>query len=435
MKNPQILYTVLGAVPTINLTNQVSEGVKVVSLTDVLTTETMAVDPLPLNHPKPVKRPKVTKEKLAQLPLDIEVEGNTILAESKEYFLSLAQTDSKEDEVMEGLIDADEDLISDERPDVSKMTDKQKVTLLSAQLDTAYKKNAAMVRKNKSLRLQLYAASKKTLSQKAKLEIAKEVLTPFFTAAQIDCFCRPDWLRSRNWQDEDFEIALSLRKLMSKKAFSFLRKKRLVPMPSLTSLRKYNKMKGIVLQHSNSRYQSVGKPTVKKPATDPTTSQPAKKRKTKKVVAARPTQIQQPQTLLYEQISGLDPNTPQYIVVENSGKDDKGQTQYVTLGNDLMQHVQPNVEFLQQDEATGQVIATIMTDGGATSGGVQMVTVDGVQQGQFATIVQASGDQEIVTANPADVGNIVTLEQGDEANKEAAKLESKEHLSFIQIGP
>jgi hypothetical protein len=72
-------------------------------------------------------------------------------------------------------------------------------------------------------------------------------LQPFFTPTQIDCFCRPSWLRSRNWTDQDFELALTLRKLMSKKAFGYLRKKRVVPMPSLTSLRKYQRQHGIVI--------------------------------------------------------------------------------------------------------------------------------------------------------------------------------------------
>jgi len=37
---------------------------------------------------------------------------------------------------------------------------------------------------------------------------------------------------------------------MSKKAFGFLRKKRMIPMPSLTSLRKYQRQNGIVINHS-----------------------------------------------------------------------------------------------------------------------------------------------------------------------------------------
>merc|ERR1712021_120297 len=52
---------------------------------------------------------------------------------------------------------------------------------------------------NKSLRLQLHQATKKTLSQKTKHEIVREIMSPFFSSTQIDCFCRPSWLRSRNW--------------------------------------------------------------------------------------------------------------------------------------------------------------------------------------------------------------------------------------------
>ena len=37
---------------------------------------------------------------------------------------------------------------------------------------------------------------------------------------------------------------------MSKKAFGYLRKKRVVPMPSLTSLRKYQRERGIVIHHN-----------------------------------------------------------------------------------------------------------------------------------------------------------------------------------------
>ena len=75
-------------------------------------------------------------------------------------------------------------------------------------------------------------------------------------------------MRSRNWSDQDFEVALTLRKMMSKKAFGFLRKKRVVPMPSLTSLRKYQRERGIVIHHnpnrSGSNLKGSGKKKTKK---------------------------------------------------------------------------------------------------------------------------------------------------------------------------
>ncbi len=166
------------------------------------------------------------------------------------------------------------------------MTEEEKIEKLVGDLKRAYKKNHTLTRANKSLRLQLHQASKKTLSQKTKHEVVKEVMSvrdqrrlktgqihkvffafqPFFTPTQIDCFCRPSWLRSRNWSDQDFELALSLRRLMSKKAFSVLRKKRLVPMPSLTSLRKYQREHCIVIHHNPNKTGSNLKGTSKKKA-------------------------------------------------------------------------------------------------------------------------------------------------------------------------
>ena len=53
---------------------------------------------------------------------------------------------------------------------------------------------------------------------------------------------------------------------MSKKAFGYLRKKRVVPMPSLTSLRKYQRENGIVIQHpANKTGVNLKGPGKKKP--------------------------------------------------------------------------------------------------------------------------------------------------------------------------
>lgn len=74
-------------------------------------------------------------------------------------------------------------------------------------------------------------------------------------------------MRSRNWTEQDFDLALTLRKLMSKKAFGYIRKKRIVPMPSLTSLRKYQRQHGIVIHHNPNRTGSnlKGSGKAKKP--------------------------------------------------------------------------------------------------------------------------------------------------------------------------
>ena len=92
------------------------------------------------------------------------------------------------------------------------LSSEEKVDKLVLDLKKAYKKNQTLAKANKSLRLQLHQAQKKTLSQKVKHEVVREIMSPFFTQTQIDCFCRPSWLRSRNWGDQDFELALTLRR-------------------------------------------------------------------------------------------------------------------------------------------------------------------------------------------------------------------------------
>ena len=214
---------------------------------------------------------KISSKDVADLPEDGEITRSIISSDEQAYYLSFMPQTEKEISIDRNTtdrllpvdascgLDDDDDLIPDAQLPIDNLSSTEKIERLTKQLNIAYKKNATLARKNKSLRLQFYAACKKTLSQKAKMEVAKDVLKPFFTPTQIDCFCRPSWLRSRNWAEEDFQIALSLRKLMSKKAFGYLRKKRMVPMPSLTSLRKYNKIKGIVLQHNTMRVASSRK--------------------------------------------------------------------------------------------------------------------------------------------------------------------------------
>jgi hypothetical protein len=62
---------------------------------------------------------------------------------------------------------------------------------------------------------------------------------------------------------------------MSKKAFGFLRKKRMIPMPSLTSLRKYQRQHGIVIHHTT--HKGAGQTNTKKAATSNNKKQTVKK--------------------------------------------------------------------------------------------------------------------------------------------------------------
>ena len=309
---------------------------------------------------------------MADLPEDSEVNESIISSDEQNYFLSFLPPTQKNEISMESSktadrllsagpssLDEDPDLVNDPHLPIDNLSSNEKIEKLSKQLSMAYKKNATLARKNKSLRLQFYAACKKTLSQKAKMEVAKDVLKPFFTPTQIDCFCRPSWLRSRNWAEEDFQIALALRKLMSKKAFGYLRKKRMVPMPSLTSLRKYNKIKGIVLQHNTMR-----------------TSNSRKSVKTTKNNNKNQGLVKSSNVILSN--SGNNSKTvakPTSLALVDASQKHETQTQQqpilFTSSGEL-----GNVEFLQQtvDDQTGNVITTslpMMT----TSDGTTVVQV------------------------------------------------------------
>jgi cytochrome c-type biogenesis protein CcmH/NrfF len=56
------------------------------------------------------------------------------------------------------------------------LSEEEKVDKLVGELRKAYKKNQSLAKANKSLRLQLHQACKKTLSQKSKHEVVREVM-------------------------------------------------------------------------------------------------------------------------------------------------------------------------------------------------------------------------------------------------------------------
>ena len=337
------------------------------------------------------KKPKI-KVHPKDLPEDLEVLENTIGSDEQNYFLSFLPQTEKEGISIEvdvdkstahtellppveaSDLDDDEDLVPDPQLPVEDLTPAERIAKLSKQLLISYKKNATLARKNKSLRLQLYAATKKTLSQKAKLEVAKDVLKPFFTSTQIDCFCRPSWLRSRNWAEEDFEIALALRKLMSKKAFGYLRKKRMVPMPSLTSLRKYNKSKGIVIQHNTMKFANSRKSSCLKNSNKKSKAQNAanmnkqrSEQNSTQLIQESQSSISQTQIVQQQQQEIRLVSKPE---ATNSQPHQQQPVFITTSGGEL-----GNVEFLQQtmDDQSGQVITTTLP---------MMTTADG------ATVVQ-----------------------------------------------
>ena len=57
------------------------------------------------------------------------------------------------------------------------LTQEEKIEKLVGELKKAYKKNQSLAKANKSLLLQLHQATKKTLSQKTKHDIVREVMS------------------------------------------------------------------------------------------------------------------------------------------------------------------------------------------------------------------------------------------------------------------
>ena len=70
----------------------------------------------------------------------------------------------------------------------------------------------------------------KHLSKDQHYAVFKDLLSPTFTEAQISCLWKKDWKRCNEWSEDDFSMAITLR-CISAKAYKFLRKSKMVPLP------------------------------------------------------------------------------------------------------------------------------------------------------------------------------------------------------------
>ena len=78
------------------------------------------------------------------------------------------------------------------------------------------------------------------IPKKKKLEILTQYLSPFFTPAMINCFFRGTWKRVKNWSKDDIVMALTIR-LLSRKTYILIRRRKLIPLPGLSTLKNYFK--------------------------------------------------------------------------------------------------------------------------------------------------------------------------------------------------
>ena len=56
--------------------------------------------------------------------------------------------------------------------------------------------------------------------------------------AQVYCYSRGDWERCKKWSETDIKLALTLRTI-SRKAYRWLRNKKILPLPGESTLRQY----------------------------------------------------------------------------------------------------------------------------------------------------------------------------------------------------
>ena len=84
----------------------------------------------------------------------------------------------------------------------------------------------------------LQAENRKLKSIKHQQKVASKLLSGVLTEPQIRMMTTPGLRRVKKWTEEDILQALVLRRA-SKKAYSYLRRKKLLPLPGLSTLRKW----------------------------------------------------------------------------------------------------------------------------------------------------------------------------------------------------
>ena len=78
-------------------------------------------------------------------------------------------------------------------------------------------------------------------SKSQKKQVIRDVMGKVgYTPAQLDCFLRGDWKKGQKWSEEDVKFSLSLRTI-SRKAYRWIRKKKLIPLAGESTLRRYMK--------------------------------------------------------------------------------------------------------------------------------------------------------------------------------------------------
>ncbi len=153
----------------------------------------------------------------------------------------------EQQEIINMLADDDSDTCSvhpmeeddDKKQDMSCQTEDTECQDKSCQTENdLVKENMALKKKIKYLETELRKARQRPqLSEKGKVAVAKEVMNKSALSKQQVIHLIDDKQRTR-WKSEDIVLGLTVRGL-SKKSYNFLRAKKLLPLPSLTTLRSH----------------------------------------------------------------------------------------------------------------------------------------------------------------------------------------------------
>lgn len=116
--------------------------------------------------------------------------------------------------------------------------DSDAMFLLKKENGTLKKALAALVSETKLLKRRLATINKRQKQlQKNVEEKVKSMLSPFFTPAQIRMYMNPKQKKT-HWSQEDIAAAISF-KSVSPKAYRYVRKLKQIPLPALSTLRKW----------------------------------------------------------------------------------------------------------------------------------------------------------------------------------------------------
>ena len=117
--------------------------------------------------------------------------------------------------------------------------------MLKKELEKSRKANTKNERKKNlfkhkltKLREKVKARKSKPLTKKQKYDVVREALKDIFTPAQIECYLKGSKWKQGRWTQDDYSLAMTIR-IMSRKTYRFLREKKLLALPGISTLQKY----------------------------------------------------------------------------------------------------------------------------------------------------------------------------------------------------